>query len=618
MHSAWPRCELPPDRLCHLKGWARIDERGFQLRQRVIPLLASLTKQRRTAGACLETRARGLAVLNSPWLNKGTAFTAEERETLALTGLLPPDINTLETQVRRAYLQYERLPDALSRNIYLTALHDRNEVLFYRLFSEHLREMIPIVNDLTVGMAMEQYHHECRRPRGVYLSIDHPGMIEQAFANFGAASGEIDLILATDAEQIPGIGDWGVGGIEVSIGKLAIYTAAGGVDPARVIPVMLDVGTNRESLLADPTYIGNRHPRVRGQRYDDFIDTYVGVVSRLFPHALLQWEDFAPGNGRNILQRYRGRLCTFNDDMQGTGAITLAATISAIRVCGTPLRTQRVVIFGAGTAGVGIADQICEAMVREGSPREEAVRCFWLVDRQGLLTADTADTPLDYQTAYARPASESKGWQHASNGGCAGLAEVVQRVKPTMLVGASTASGSFTEAIVKEMAAHTRRPIIFALSSPPVAAEANPADLIAWTEGRALIATGSPFAPITHKGVTYVIAQMNNAMLYPGLGLGAIVSRASRISDGMFAAAADAVSSMVTVRQPGASLLPHIDDLRSVSLTVAAAVAEAAVAEGLAGVTFTDIVQEVRDAMWRPEYRPIQAAGMTLERKIAG
>ena len=295
---------------------------------------------------------------------------------MGLTGLLPPDISTLEAQVKRAYIQYERLPDALSKNIYLTALHDRNEVLFYRLFSEHLREMIPIVNDLTVGMAMEQYHHECRRPRGVYLSIDHAEAIEEAFANLGAGSGDIDLILATDAEQILGIGDWGVGGIEVSIGKLAIYTAAGGIDPTRVIPVMLDVGTNRESLLDDPMYIGNRHARIRGERYDAFIDAYVRAATKLFPNALLQWADFAPGNGRRILEKYRDRICTFNDDMQGTGAITLAAAISAVRVCGTPLRNQRVVIFGAGTAGVGIADQIRDAMVREGSVQGRGNEAF--------------------------------------------------------------------------------------------------------------------------------------------------------------------------------------------------------------------------------------------------
>ena len=578
------------------------------LQQRVIPLLAPLTKHRRNGDGSYATKSRGLAVLNSPLLNKGTAFTADERKTLGLTGLLPPDISTLGNQVKRAYIQYERLPDALSKNIYLTALHDRNEVLFYRLFSEHLREMIPIVNDLTVGMAMEQYHHECRRPRGVYLSIDHADAIEETFANLGAGSGDIDLVIATDAEQILGIGDWGVGGIEVSIGKLAIYTAAGGIDPTRVIPVMLDVGTNRQSLLDDPTYIGNRHSRIRGERYDAFIDAYVKAVTRLFPNALLQWEDFAPANGRRILEKYRDRICTFNDDMQGTGAIALAAAISASRVCGTPLRNQRVVIFGAGTAGIGVAEQIRHAMVREGLPEEDAATRFWCVDRLGLLTTGMADQLGDYQLNFARPASESKFWKHDGNGCGVSLAEVVRRVKPTMLIGTSAAAESFTAEIVKEMAAHTERPIIFVLSNPPVRAEANPADLIAWTDGRALIATGSPFAPVTYKGVTHVVAQANNAMLYPGVALGAIVARASRISDGMFAAAASAVSSLVTVRHPGASLLPHIDDLRSVSMTVAVAVAETAEAEGLARVKLVDIVQQVQDAMWQPQYRRIQAS----------
>ena len=574
------------------------------MRQRVIALLAPNPKHRNGDGR-YEAKVRGLDVLNSPMLNKGTAFTAQERKVLGLTGLLPPNISTLEAQVKRAYIRYERLPDVLSKNIYLTALHDRNEVLFYRLFSEHLREMIPIVNDLTVGMAMAQYHHECRRPGGVYLSIDHPEAIEESFINLGAGSSDIDLILATDAEQILGIGDWGVGGIEVSIGKLAVYTAAGGIDPKRAIPVMLDVGTNREILLSDPMYIGNRHARIRGQRYDAFIDSYVRAATKLFPNALLQWVDFAPGNGRRILEKYRDHICTFNDDMQGTGAITLAAAISAVRVCGTPLRNQRVVIFGAGTAGIGIADQIRCAMVREGLSKEDAARRFWCVDQQGLLTAELAGQLRDYQVTYARPPAESKGWKHDGNG--IGLAEVVRRVQPTMLIGASTASGSFTEGIIKEMAAHTGRPIIFVLSNPAPRAEATPADLIAWTDGRALIATASPFGPVTHKGVTYVTGQLNNAMLYPGLCLGAIVSRACRISDGMFAAAASAVSSLVAVRQPGASLLPHIDDLRSVSVTVAGAVAEAAAAEGLAGVELDDIVQQVEESMWQPEYRQIQA-----------
>ncbi len=380
------------------------------MQQRMTPILEARMRNPKLDGdAFYETKARGMAVLTTPLLNKGTAFTAEEREELGFTGLLPPVISTLAAQVKAAYAQYQQLPDALNKNIYLTALHDRNEVLFYRLLSGHLREMIPIVNDLTVGMAMQQYHHECRRPRGVYLSIDHREGIRPAFENLGAGPEDIDLILATDAEQILGLGDWGVGGIEISIGKLAIYTAAGGIDPTRVIPVMLDVGTNRESLLRDPMYIGNRHARVAGERYDDFIEAYVDTVNKLYPNALLQWEDFAPANGRRILDRYRDRISTFNDDMQGTGAITLAAAVSAVRVCGSPMRNQRVVIFGAGTAGIGIADQIQDAMVREGLSREQASARFWLVDVDGLVT-EGMDSVRDFQAPYARPAAEVKRW----------------------------------------------------------------------------------------------------------------------------------------------------------------------------------------------------------------
>jgi malate dehydrogenase (oxaloacetate-decarboxylating) len=578
------------------------------MRQRVIPVLAPIARPRPTGDIFWETKARGLGVLNSPRLNKGTAFSAEERKALGLTGFLPAEISTLVAQVERAYVQYERLPDALSKNVYLTALHDRNEMLFFRLFTEHLQEMIPIVNDLTVGVAIQHYQHECRRPRGVYLSVDHTDAIEEAFDNFGAGAGDIDLIVATDAEQILGIGDWGVGGIEVSVGKLAIYTAAGGIDPNRVMPVMLDAGTNSQSLLDDPMYIGNRHARIRGGRYETFIDAYVKAATRKFPNALLQWVDFEPSNARRILDRYRNHICTFNDDIQGIGAITLAAAISAVRVCGTPLRNQRVVIFGAGTAGIGIAGQIQDAMVRDGLSREDAARRFWCVDRNGLLTDAMADELRPYQAPWARPAGEIGAWKHEANGAGVSLAEVMRRVRPTMLIGTSTASGSFTEAIVREMASHIERPIIFALSNPPARAEANPADLIRWTDGRGLIACGGPFAPVTHKGVTYVIGQVNNAKLYPGLCLGAIVSRASRISDGMIAAAANAVSSLVAVRQPGASLLPHIEDLRSVAVTVAVAVAEAAHAEGLARVKLHDLVQQVQDSMWQPEYRRIQAA----------
>src|SRR5579864_6535368 len=460
-----------------------------------------------------EVQMTGLDLLHEPFLNKGDAFTNQERATFGLTGPRPEAVTTLDEQVKRAYIQYQQQPDDPRKNIYLNMLQDSNEVLFYKLLSEHMYEMLPVIYDPTVAVAIEQYSLEYRRPRGVYLSIDHPERIEESLRNYGAGSDDIDLLVATDAEEILGIGDWGVGGIQISVGKLAVYTAAAGIDPARVIPVMLDVGTNRESLLNDPLYIGNRHARVRGKRYDAFIDAYVRATTKLFPNALVQWADFAPGNGRRILEKYRDQICTFNDDIQGTGAITLAAVVSAIRVCGTPLRNQRVVIFGAGTAGIGIADQICDAMVREGLSKEDAARRFWCVDRQGLLTAGMADRLHDYQVTYARPTSEGKGWKHDWNGNGVSLAEVVRRVTPTMLIGTSTAPGSFTEAIIKEMAAHTERPIIFPLSKPAPWAEATPAELLAWTDGRALIATGSPFAPVTHKGTTYVIGQVNNAML---------------------------------------------------------------------------------------------------------
>ena len=589
------------------------------MQQKVVPLLVPPLRKTQPGGAETQhTKKRGMAVLTTPLLNKGSAFTVGERGALCLDGLLPPVISTLESQVVAAYVQYQRLPDALGKNIYLTALHDRNEVLFFRLFSEHLREMIPIVNDRTVGMAMKHYHHECRRPRGVYLSIDQPDGIEAAFKNLDCGPGEIDLILATDAEQIFGIGDWGVGGIDIAIGKLAIYTAAGGINPARVIPVMIDVGTNRETLRDDATYPGNRHARVRGERYDAFIDTYIKTVAKLFPQAVLQLEDFAPGNARRILEKYRGQYRTFSDDLQGTGAVTLAAVVSAMRVCGTPLRNQRIVIFGTGTAGIGIADFIRDAMVREGLSEEAASRRFWCLDSDGLLTDDMGDRLRDYHETYARTAAEVKGWRRdgadgknwAQDGaaGAIGLAEVVHQVRPTMLIGTSGCAGAFSEQIIREMAWHTDRPIIFPLSSPAPLAEATPADLIAWTDGRALIATGGGFTPVTYKGITHVIGQLNNAMLYPGVGLGAIVSRARYISTGMLVAAANAISSLVAVRLAGSTLLPHIEDLRSVTVTVAVAVAEAAVQEGLAGVRLVDIVQQVEDAMWQPEYRRIEAS----------
>jgi malate dehydrogenase (oxaloacetate-decarboxylating) len=543
------------------------------------------------------TAERGLRVLQDPLLNKGTAFTRAERTELGLDGLVPPVIETLDEQVRRVYAQYLAQNGDLLKNVYLEALRDRNEVLYYRLLSDHLREMLPIVYDPTVAEAIRSYSHEYRRPRGVYLSIDDPGGIRQAFENLGMD--EADLIVASDAEEILGIGDWGVGGgAGIAAGKLAVYTAAAGIDPGRVIPVALDVGTDNERLLNDPAYVGRRHARVRGQAYDDFIDAYVTTATGMFPGAMLHWEDFGPSNARRILEKYTPHLPTFNDDMQGTGAIVLAAMLGAVRVSGTPMRDQRVVVFGAGTAGIGIADQLRDAMVRDGLDRETAVRRIWAVDKQGLLIDDMPDL-RDFQVLYARPAAE--GWKDA------GLADVVERVRPTMLLGTSTAHGAFTEPIVRTMAAGVDRPIIFPISNPTERIEAMPADLIRWTDGRALVATGIPVAPITHGHVTYSIGQANNALLYPGLGLGAVTVRARRISDGMLHAAAEAVGGLVDVTTPGASLLPQVDDLREVSATVAVAVAAQAAEEGLARVDLDNPIQQVQDAMWQPEYRPVRA-----------
>jgi len=550
----------------------------------------------------LETLVTGPALLGDPMLNRDTAFMPDERRELDLVGLLPSAITALDEQVKRAYAQYQRQPTDLAKNVFLTALQDRNEVLFYRLLADHLQELLPIVYDPTVAQAIEQYSHEYRRPRGVYLSIDDPDAIEASLRDVGTGPDDIDLIVATDAEEILGIGDWGVGGIDISVGKLAVYTAAAGIDPARVIPVMLDGGTNRETLLNDPFYLGNRHARVRGARYDAFIDAYVRTATKLFPNALLHWEDFGASNGRRILEKYRKQICTFNDDLQGTGAISLAAMLSAVKVSGIPLREQRVVIFGAGTAGIGNADQIRAAMIADGLSEAEATRHFWSVDIQGLLTDDMGNALRDFQVAYARPASEVAGWAHDMPGGGISLAEVVRRVQPTALIGTSTAPGAFTEAIVKDMAARTARPIIFPLSNPTELMEASAADLITWTDGKALVATGIPSRPVTYKGVTYAIGQANNALLYPGLGLGTIVARARGVSDGMLMAAARAVASLVNPTQPGASLLPLVENLRAVSATVAVEVAKTAAAEGLARAQLTDVVQQVRDAMWQPVY----------------
>jgi malate dehydrogenase (oxaloacetate-decarboxylating) len=437
----------------------------------------------------------------------------------------------------------------------------------------------------------------------VYLSVDHPEDVELALRNTGLGAEDVDLLVATDSEGILGIGDQGVGGIEISVGKLAVYTAAAGIHPSRVLPVVLDVGTDNLRLLNDEMYLGERHARVRDARYDELIDAYVSACQRLFPHAMLHWEDFGASNARRILDRYADRVCTFNDDMQGTAAVVLAAAFSAVRAAGGRMRDQRVVIHGAGTAGLGIADMMRDVMVREGLSHEEATRRFWALGSRGLLVDDNPRL-RDFQVPYARPAAEVIGW--SADGRVVGLADVVAKVHPTMLIGTSTQSGAFTEALVRDMAAHTRRPIIMPLSNPTSKAEALPADVLTWTDGQALVATGSPFAPVELDGITYRIAQANNALVFPGLGLGVTVARASRITDSMIAAAADAVAGLSDATRPGAPLLPAVSDLRTVSAAVAIAVAEAAVAEGLAQLPLDNPIQQIHQAMWRPEYPRVE------------
>ncbi|MEN3278881.1 MAG: hypothetical protein V7607_21 [Solirubrobacteraceae bacterium] len=554
------------------------------------------------------TTLRGRAVLGDPRINKGTAFTVQEREALGLAGMLPPRVLTLEEQARRAYAQHRSQPTALAQQVALTELRDRNEVLFHRLLADHLRELLPIVYTPTVGAAVERYSHEYRRPRGVYLSAEEPDAIERALANTGRAPEDVDVIVATDAEAILGLGDWGVGGMGIALGKLAVYTAAAGLDPNRTLAVMLDAGTNNPSLLDDPLYLGLRRPRLPVEDYDRCVDAYVRAASRMFPRALLHWDDFGNGNAQRILERYRGHLLTFNDDVQGSGAVTLAAVLAAVRVTGPALAEHRVVVFGAGTAGIGVADQLRVAMLRDGLGDAEALSRIWCLDRHGLLGDGTPDMN-DAQRRYARPAPDVAGWERDPALDGIGLAEVVRRVHPTILIGTSGRHGAFAEEIVREMAAHVGRPVILPMSNPTDLAEAVPADLIRWTEGRALVATGSPFAPVTRDGVTHRIGQANNALVFPGLGLGVIAARATRVTDGMLHAAAESIAELVDAAAPGAPLLPDVEALRATSAAVAAAVARAAREDGVADAAVErDIGDHVRALMWHPVYRRVLAA----------
>ena len=539
------------------------------------------------------------AVLTDPMRNRGVAFTETERESLGLAGRLPSAVLTLEQQALRAYGQLQRHGSDLAKNVYLELLHDRNEVLYYKVLGDHLAELLPVVYDPTVGEAIERYSEEYRRPRGLFLSIDRPADVAKAFGTLGLGPEDVDLIVCTDSEQILGIGDWGVGGIQIAVGKLAIYTAAAGIDPRRVVPVSLDVGTDNEELLNDYLYLGNRHARVRGAAYDAFIETYLETVSSLFPHALLHFEDFGPGNARRILDSYGDRYRIFNDDMQGTGAITLAATMSALKVTRVPMREQKLVVFGAGTAGVGIADQIHDAMVRDGASPEQARSQVWLVDKQGLLVSGMTGL-RDYQQPYARDLRDVEGW--AAGGEPIRLLDAVRHVRPTILVGTSTAPGAFTRQVIEALCAGVDRPIVFPISNPTSRIEAMPADVIAWSKGKALVAVGIPVPPVNYDGLTYRIGQANNALLYPGLGLGTIVSGASKVTAGMLLAAAEAVAGQVDVSAPGAALVPPVENLRASSATTAVAVARAAADDGVATRTHENLIQAVEDAMWEPAY----------------
>ncbi|MET0449719.1 MAG: NAD-dependent malic enzyme [Aeromicrobium sp.] len=535
--------------------------------------------------------------LTNPVVNRGSAFTARERTRLGLVGRLPSGVLTLEQQADRVHRQLQELPTDLQRNLLLEQVHDRNETLYYKVLTEHLAELLPIVYDPTVGEAIEKYSDEYRGQRGVYLSIDAPDDIEAAFASLGLGPDDVDLIVCSDAEAILGIGDWGVGGIQIAIGKLAIYTAGAGIHPQRAIAVSLDVGTDNPTLLNDPLYLGNRHSRHRGADYDAFIERFVGAVGRLFPQALLHFEDFGPENARRILAKYAGSARIFNDDVQGTGAVVMAALYTGVEATGIPVRDQVMVVFGAGTAGVGIADQLRDAIVADGASLQDAIGQIWLVDKQGLLLDDMDDL-RDFQQPYAKPRSAVP-----AGTGQVGLLETIRAAGPTVLLGTSTAHGAFTRDVIEAMVASTPRPIILPISNPTEKIEAAPKDIVAWSKGAALVAMGIPVDPISFEGTDFHIGQANNFLVFPGIGLGVVVSGATHVTPGILTAAAKAVASHADATVLGSSLLPDVSSLREISAIVAHAVHDQAVAEGLATRTPDDVVQAIQDAMWSPEYR---------------
>ncbi len=552
----------------------------------------------------IRTSATARQILDNPLLNKGTAFTAEEREALGLHGYLPQEVETMQSQVRRVYRQFKEKTDPIDQNIFLYGLHDFNTTLFYRFCAEHVDEVLPIVYTPTVGDAVEKYSTEFRRPSGVYLSYEHRDRMDDILGRY-SDKGK-DLIIVTDGEAVLGIGDWGIGGMDISIGKLMVYIICAGIDPARVLPIQLDVGTNNQQLLDDPMYLGAPHKRISGEDYDAFIDQFVTSVEKHFPNVYLHWEDFGRDHARSILERYREQLCTFNDDMQSTGIVATANVISTVEATKTQYADHRVVMFGAGTAGCGIMDQILDAFVDSGMSREDALSRFYIIDRYGLVVDDMDGIP-DFQQPYARKRSELAQWD-VSDPSNISLEEVVANAKATILIGCSTVRGAFTRKVIETMAKNTEYPAIMPLSNPTSLSEAEPKDIIALTEGKAIIAAGSPFAPVSYRGHTYEISQGNNAFIFPGLGLGAISVKAKRVSDGMIRAASKTLSSFSPLRKgTGNPVLPPIHNANQVSEQVAIAVARQAIAEGLSAINATDdqVEQLVAANRWLPNYVPL-------------
>ena len=539
---------------------------------------------------------RGHEILNNPFKNKGTAFTQEERQELGLVGLLPPYVQTLEEQAAQTYAHMHQKGSDLEKRLFLMEIFNTNRTLFYYLFSQHLEEFNPIVYDPTIADTIENYSELFVDPQyAAYLDINHPENIEATLKN-AAGDRDIRLIVVTDAEGILGIGDWGTNGVDISVGKLMVYTGAAGIDPASVLPLVIDAGTNRQSLLDDPNYLGNRHERVRGDRYYAFIDQFVETAERLFPKLYLHWEDFGRGNAANILNKYKTQIPTFNDDIQGTGIVTLGGVFAAMDIAGEKLTDQVYLCYGGGTAGAGIASRVLREMVVDGLSEEEAYKRFFMVDKQGLLFDDMDDLTPE-QRPFAKKRSDFANVDQLTD-----LLEVVKTVKPTILVGTSTQPGTFTKEVVEAMCENAERPVIFPLSNPTKLAEATAKDLIEWSNGKAFVATGIPSDDIEYNGVNYVIGQANNALIYPGLGLGMLASEASLLTDEMIGAAAHALSGIVDITKPGAPVLPPFKYVAEVSLKVATAVAKKAQEQGLARAAEQDMEKAVRDFRWTPKY----------------